>query len=96
VHWETSTLLGAFALDAAWRQVGHRITTVRWLDGRMVPIAPMTWHQALFNLGLLLKDHGDPAGGAKAAYQQAIDSGHPEAAAAAQQALQNLAEPGHA
>jgi ABC-type branched-subunit amino acid transport system substrate-binding protein len=40
VKWETSTLLGDFALDAAWRQVGHRITTVRWLDGRMVPIAP--------------------------------------------------------
>jgi ABC-type branched-subunit amino acid transport system substrate-binding protein len=40
VQWETSTLLGDFALDAAWRQVGHHITTVRWLDGRMVPIAP--------------------------------------------------------
>ena len=40
VRWETSTLLGAFSLDAAWRQVGHRVTTVRWLGGRMVPIAP--------------------------------------------------------
>jgi ABC-type branched-subunit amino acid transport system substrate-binding protein len=40
VRWETSTLLGDFALDAAWRQVGHRITTVCWLEGRMVPIAP--------------------------------------------------------
>jgi ABC-type branched-subunit amino acid transport system substrate-binding protein len=40
VQWETSTLLGDFALDAAWRQVGHRITTVRWLDGRIVPITP--------------------------------------------------------
>jgi branched-chain amino acid transport system substrate-binding protein len=40
VRWETSTLLGEFSLDAAWRQIGHRVTTVRWLDGRMVPIAP--------------------------------------------------------
>jgi ABC-type branched-subunit amino acid transport system substrate-binding protein len=39
VSWSTSTLLGAFALDAAWRQVGHRVTTVRWLGGRMVPLA---------------------------------------------------------
>jgi ABC-type branched-subunit amino acid transport system substrate-binding protein len=40
VRWETSTLLGDFSLDAAWRQIGHRVTTVRWLGGRMVPIAP--------------------------------------------------------
>jgi ABC-type branched-subunit amino acid transport system substrate-binding protein len=40
VQWETSTLLGDFALDAAWRQIGHRITTVRWVDGRMLPITP--------------------------------------------------------
>jgi ABC-type branched-subunit amino acid transport system substrate-binding protein len=39
VHWATSTLLGDFALDAAWRQVGHRVTTVRWQGGDMVPIA---------------------------------------------------------
>jgi branched-chain amino acid transport system substrate-binding protein len=38
--WRTSTLLGAFALDGAWRQVGHRVTTIRWRDGRMVPLAP--------------------------------------------------------
>ena len=38
-HWATSTLLGDFALDAAWHQVGHRVTTIRWHDGRMVPIA---------------------------------------------------------
>jgi ABC-type branched-subunit amino acid transport system substrate-binding protein len=37
-HWETSTLLGDFALDAAWRQIGHRVTTIRWEHGRMVPI----------------------------------------------------------
>ena len=38
VNWASSTLLGDFALDAAWRQVGHRVTTVRWLGGRMVPL----------------------------------------------------------
>jgi ABC-type branched-subunit amino acid transport system substrate-binding protein len=38
VNWASSTLLGDFALDAAWRQVGHRITTVGWLGGRMVPL----------------------------------------------------------
>jgi hypothetical protein len=39
-QWTTSTLLGDFAMDAAWRQVGHRVTTVRWEGGRMVPIVP--------------------------------------------------------
>jgi ABC-type branched-subunit amino acid transport system substrate-binding protein len=38
VHWASSTLLGDFALDSAWRQIGHRVTTVRWLGGRMVPL----------------------------------------------------------
>jgi ABC-type branched-subunit amino acid transport system substrate-binding protein len=38
-QWTTSTLLGDFVLDLAWRQVGHHITTVRWQRGRMVPIA---------------------------------------------------------
>jgi transposase InsO family protein len=38
-QWTTSTLLGDFALDAAWRQVGLRMTTIRWKRGRMVPIA---------------------------------------------------------
>jgi len=38
-RWATSTLLGDFALDAGWRQVGHRVTTVRWQGGQMVPIA---------------------------------------------------------
>jgi ABC-type branched-subunit amino acid transport system substrate-binding protein len=37
-QWTTSTLLGAFALDAGWRQVGHRVRTVRWRAGRMVPL----------------------------------------------------------
>jgi hypothetical protein len=38
-QWATSTLLGDFALDAAWCQVGLRMTTIRWKSGRMVPIA---------------------------------------------------------
>jgi surface antigen len=38
-RWATSTLLGDFALDAGWRQVGHRVTTVRWQGGQMVPLA---------------------------------------------------------
>jgi branched-chain amino acid transport system substrate-binding protein len=36
--WGTSSLLGRFALDPAWRQIGHHVTTVRWERGRMVPI----------------------------------------------------------
>lgn len=38
-QWTTSTLLGDFTLDAGWRQVGHRVTTIRWQDGHMVPLA---------------------------------------------------------
>jgi ABC-type branched-subunit amino acid transport system substrate-binding protein len=38
-RWATSTLLGNFALDAAWHQVGHRVTTIRWHGGRMALIA---------------------------------------------------------
>jgi ABC-type branched-subunit amino acid transport system substrate-binding protein len=38
VNWASSTLLGDFALDSAWRQIGHHVTTVRWLGGRMVPL----------------------------------------------------------
>ena len=37
-QWATSTLLGDFALNAAWRQVGLRMTTIRWESDRMVPI----------------------------------------------------------
>lgn len=40
--WATSTLLGDFVLDGAWRQVGHHVTTVCWQGGRMVPLP--TWH----------------------------------------------------
>jgi hypothetical protein len=36
LEWETSTLLGGFALDRGWRQVGHRMTTIQWRDGQMV------------------------------------------------------------
>jgi ABC-type branched-subunit amino acid transport system substrate-binding protein len=35
--WTTSTLLGDFALDDAWRQIGHRVTTIHWHSGRMAP-----------------------------------------------------------
>jgi ABC-type branched-subunit amino acid transport system substrate-binding protein len=38
VNWASSTLLGDFALDSAWRQIGHRVTTIRWLGGHMVPL----------------------------------------------------------
>jgi branched-chain amino acid transport system substrate-binding protein len=37
--WATSTLLGDFTLDDAWRQVGHRVTTIQWQGGHMVPLA---------------------------------------------------------
>jgi ABC-type branched-subunit amino acid transport system substrate-binding protein len=37
-QWTTSTLLGSFALDDGWRQVGHRVRTIRWEHGRMVPV----------------------------------------------------------
>ena len=36
--WRTSTLLGPFALDEDWRQVGYSVSTIRWRDGRMAPI----------------------------------------------------------
>jgi ABC-type branched-subunit amino acid transport system substrate-binding protein len=36
--WRTSTLLGDFALDAGWRQVGHRVRTIRWQHGQMIPV----------------------------------------------------------
>jgi branched-chain amino acid transport system substrate-binding protein len=39
VGWSTSTLLGGFTLDAAWRQVGHRMTTIQWRSGQMIPLA---------------------------------------------------------
>jgi ABC-type branched-subunit amino acid transport system substrate-binding protein len=37
--WKTSTLLGTFALNHDWQQVGHHISTIQWQDNHMVPIA---------------------------------------------------------
>jgi ABC-type branched-subunit amino acid transport system substrate-binding protein len=37
-QWTTSTFFGDFTLDPDWHQVGHRITTVRWQRGRMIPV----------------------------------------------------------
>ena len=34
-RWQTSTLLGDFAIDADWRQTGHRMTTIEWRNGEM-------------------------------------------------------------
>ena len=36
--WRTCTLLGDFALDEDWRQVGYSVSTIRWRDGGMAPI----------------------------------------------------------
>ena len=33
--WRTSTLLGGFALDGEWRQVGYTVLTIRWRGGSM-------------------------------------------------------------
>ena len=35
-HWRTRTLLGDFALDESWRQVGHAPVTIKWRNGRQV------------------------------------------------------------
>lgn len=32
-RWQTSTLLGHFALDETWTQVGHRVATIQWRRG---------------------------------------------------------------
>lgn len=37
--WQTSTLLGDFALDESWRQVGHKTHTVQWQKGHQLPIS---------------------------------------------------------
>lgn len=37
-QWTTSTLLGNFALDDGRHQVGHRMRTILWRHGRMVPV----------------------------------------------------------
>lgn len=33
-RWKTTTLLGNFALDQSWRQVGHTPITIEWRGGR--------------------------------------------------------------
>jgi CheY-like chemotaxis protein len=39
VHrWRTTTLLGAFALDSSWRQVGYTPVVVQWRHGRLDPL----------------------------------------------------------
>jgi hypothetical protein len=35
-QWRTTTLLGSFALDKSWRQVGHTPITIQWRNGRQV------------------------------------------------------------
>ncbi|MCH8982985.1 MAG: ABC transporter substrate-binding protein [Acidobacteria bacterium] len=35
-QWRTTTLLGSFALNVSWRQVGHTPITIEWRDGRQV------------------------------------------------------------
>ena len=35
-QWRTTTLLGSFALDKTWRQVGHTPITIQWRNGRQV------------------------------------------------------------
>ncbi len=35
-EWRTTSLLGAFALDESWRQVGHTPITIEWRNGRQV------------------------------------------------------------
>lgn len=37
-RWRTSTLLGSFALDQSWGQVGHVALTIRWHGGRQVRV----------------------------------------------------------
>jgi ABC-type branched-subunit amino acid transport system substrate-binding protein len=37
-RWRTTTLLGEFALDASWRQVGHAPVPVTWRGGRLGPL----------------------------------------------------------
>lgn len=37
-QWQTTTLLGFFALDESWRQVGHTPVTIEWRNGRQVRV----------------------------------------------------------
>jgi hypothetical protein len=36
-RWKTTTLLGNFALDQMWRQVGQSPITIEWRQGRQKP-----------------------------------------------------------
>lgn len=38
-RWRTSTLLGSFAVDKSWRQIGYTARTVCWQGGRQVLVA---------------------------------------------------------
>ncbi len=38
-QWRTTSLLGAFALDESWRQIGHTPITIEWRNGRQVRAA---------------------------------------------------------
>jgi hypothetical protein len=33
-QWKTTTMLGNFALDQSWRQIGHTPTTIEWRRGQ--------------------------------------------------------------
>lgn len=37
-RWRTTTLLGGFALDASWRQVGYTPAAVQWRGNRLEPL----------------------------------------------------------
>ncbi|MEE8407725.1 MAG: ABC transporter substrate-binding protein [Acidimicrobiia bacterium] len=42
-QWQTTTLLGTFALDESWRQVGHTPITIEWRNGRQVRAKRHHW-----------------------------------------------------
>ena len=37
-RWRSETLIGPFALDQSWRQVGHAALTIRWRGGHQVRV----------------------------------------------------------
>jgi ABC-type branched-subunit amino acid transport system substrate-binding protein len=39
IQWKTTTMLGDFALDEAWRQVGHSPITIKWRGGHQERVA---------------------------------------------------------
>ncbi len=41
--WRTTTLLGTFAVDESWRQVGHTPITIEWRNGRQVRARRRHW-----------------------------------------------------